>query len=99
MERALASTPWMVGRHVVIQQPYDECLSALEIIFYCMEIWVRILNLPLGWMKQRGNRAMSLIGHVVKMDVDRDGKASGAFLRGRLPLKSINPYAGGFFCA
>jgi hypothetical protein len=80
MERALASTPWMVGRYAVILQDYDEKLSASEIIFDLMEIWVRILNLPPGWMNRtRGSRAMSLIGQVVKMDVDAYGKASGAF--------------------
>lgn len=82
MERVLSGTPWMVGRHAVILHEYDEKLSASEIIFDRMELWVRILNLPLGWMNQtRGTRAMILHGRVVKMDVDGDGKASGAFLR------------------
>jgi hypothetical protein len=43
MERALAGTPWMVGRYAVILQNYDEKLSASEIVFDRMEIWVRIL--------------------------------------------------------
>jgi len=92
MERILAGTPWMVGRHAVVLKPYDERLSAVEIIFDRMEIWVRILKLPLGWMnQQRGTRAMSLIGHVVKMDVDGDGKASGAFLRARVAIELDKP--------
>lgn len=33
MERALAGTPWMVGRHAVILQEYDEKLRALDIVF------------------------------------------------------------------
>ena len=52
MERIMAGSPWMVGRHAVILQPYDERLSASEIVFDRMEIWVRLLNLPLGWMNQ-----------------------------------------------
>jgi len=92
MERILAGTPWMVGRHAVVLKPYDERLSADEIIFDRMEIWVRILKLPLGWMnQQRGTRSMSLIGHVVKMDVDGDGKASGAFLRARVAIELDKP--------
>jgi len=92
MERILAGTLWMVGRHAVVLKPYDERLSADEIIFDRMEIWVRILNLPLGWMnQQRGSRAMSLIGHVLKMDVDGDGKASGAFLRARVAIDLDKP--------
>jgi hypothetical protein len=53
MERILEGTPWMVGRHAVILQPYDERRSTLEIVFDCMAIWVRLLNLPLGWMNQQ----------------------------------------------
>lgn len=57
-----------------------------------MKIWARILNLPLGWMnEQRGSRAMSLIRQVIKMDVDVDGKASGAFLRGRMAIEIDKP--------
>jgi hypothetical protein len=52
MERVLAGTPWMVGRYDVILKDYDEKLSASEIIFDQMELWVRILNLPLGWMNR-----------------------------------------------
>jgi hypothetical protein len=51
-ERSLAGTPWMVGRYAIILKQYDEKLSASEIVFDQMEIWVRILNLPLGWMNQ-----------------------------------------------
>lgn len=89
MKRALAGTPWMVGKHAVILKVYDEKkLSASEIIFDRMELWVRMLNLPLGWTNQhRGLRAMNLIGQVVKMDVDEDGKASGAFLRARVSIE------------
>jgi hypothetical protein len=92
MDRVLARTPWMVGRHAVILKPYDERLSASEIVFDRMEIWVRMLNLLLGWMnQQRGSRAMSLIGQVVKLDVDGDGKASGTFLHARAAIGIAKP--------
>lgn len=72
----------LVGKHAVILKECDEKLRPFEICFDCMDIWVRILNLPLGWMNQhRGVRAMRLLGEVKRMDVDGDGKASGAFLR------------------
>lgn len=92
MERILAGALWMVGRHAVILKEYDERLNASDIVFDRMEIWVRILDLPLGWMNQhRGSRAMSLIGMVVKMDVDADGKASGAFLCARVAIEIDKP--------
>jgi hypothetical protein len=34
---------------------------------------------------------MNLIGNVVKMDVDADGKASGAFLRARVAIEIDKP--------
>jgi hypothetical protein len=34
---------------------------------------------------------MSLIGRVTKLDVDKDGKASGAFLRGRVAIEIDKP--------
>jgi hypothetical protein len=46
-----------------------------------MEIWARIINLPLGWMnKHRGERVFGMIGDVKRLDVDKDGKASGPYL-------------------
>ena len=44
---------------------------------------------------RQGLRAMNLIGNVVKMDVDADGKASGAYLQAMWPSKLINPYGEG----
>lgn len=41
--------------------------------------------------QQRDLRAMSLIGRVVKMDVDSDGKASGAFLRAYVAIELDKP--------
>lgn len=87
MVRSLGGSPWMVGKHALILQPYDESLRPSEICFDRMEIWVHILNLPLGWMNQhRGERAMGLVGEVKKLDVDRDVKASGPFLRARVTI-------------
>lgn len=82
----------MVGKHALILQHYDEHLKQSEIKFDRMEIWVRILNLPLGWMNQyRGEWAMSLVGTVMNMDMDKDGKASGSFLQARVAIEVAKP--------
>jgi len=63
-----------------------------------MEIWARILDLPLGWMNEkRGARAMGLLGAVVKMDVDTDGKACGPFLRAWVAIDVGKPIRRGVF--
>jgi hypothetical protein len=92
MDRVLTGTPWITGKHAVILKEYDEKLKPSEIRFDKMDIWVRILNLPLGWMNlQRGTRAMRLLSEVKKVDVDGDGKASGAFLRARITIDLDKP--------
>ena len=98
MERVLAGSPWMVGRYSILLQEYDEKLSLAEIKFDRVELWVRIINLPLGWMNRtRGSRAMDLIGNVIQMDVDAEGKASGAFLGARVAVRIEKPVKRGIF--
>lgn len=91
-DRALGGSPWMIGKYAVVLQLYDGRLKPSDICFDKMELWVRILNLPLGWMnRQRGTRAMELMGEVIKIDVDSEGKASGPFLRGRVTVELTKP--------
>jgi hypothetical protein len=92
MERILASSPWNFGKYTVILREYDDKLKPSQIRFERMEIWVRLVDLPLGWMnQQRGARAMKLLGDVVKMDVDKYGKASGPFLPARVAIDLGKP--------
>lgn len=97
MERVLLGSPWMVKKYAVLLQEFDVTLSATDIVFDRMELWARIINLPLGWMNRaRGSRAMEMIGRVLVMDVDKDGKASGAFLRARVAVELDKPIRRGF---
>ncbi|XP_039851740.1 uncharacterized protein LOC120710142 [Panicum virgatum] len=92
MERILSSTPWLFGKYAVLLKEYDETLCASDIVFDRLELWVRVLNLPLGWMNRtKGAKVMSLIGDVIKMDVDAEGKASGAFLRAHVAIDVDKP--------
>jgi hypothetical protein len=91
-KRALEGSPWMVGKHAVVLQEYDEALKPSDVSFAKMEMWVRILNLPFGWMNERrGSRAAGLVGQVIKMDVDADGEASGPFLHARVLVEVDKP--------
>ncbi|MFS9531761.1 DUF4283 domain-containing protein, partial [Klebsiella pneumoniae] len=73
MERILAGAPWMVGKYSILLQEYDGKLTATDVKFERVELWARLLNLPIGWMNRaRGSRAMDMIGKVIQMDVDRD---------------------------
>lgn len=92
VDRVMQGTPWMVGKYAVLLQEYNEKLTASKLVFDRMELWAQIVDLPLGWMNRaRGSRAMGMLGHVLKMDVDDDGKASDAFLRARVAVEVDKP--------
>jgi hypothetical protein len=66
-KKALEGSPWMVGKHTVVLQEYDAALNPSYVSFAKMEMWVRILNLPFGWMNERrASRAAGLVGKVKK---------------------------------
>lgn len=93
MDQALSGSKWMVGKHAILLQPYDERLSpVVEIVFERIEIWALIHSLPFRWMnKQKGERAIGVLGKVEKMDVDSEEKASGAYLRAHTTIELNKP--------
>jgi hypothetical protein len=92
LDRIQSGTPWLIDKYAVLLKEYDERLHVSEIVFDEMEIWVRILDLPLGWMnRSRGSQVMAMIGRVIEMDVDADGKACGAFMRARVSMEIDKP--------
>jgi len=91
-DRILGASPWVFGKYSVILREYDHKLKPSEIHFDRMEIRARLIDVPLGWMNQQhGARAMGLLGEVVRMDVDGEGKASGPFLRARVAIDISKP--------
>jgi hypothetical protein len=68
------------GRYAVILQDYDESLKPSDVSFIKVSMWVRILDLSFEWMNaKRGGHAVSLIGEVLKIQADSEGKANGLF--------------------
>jgi hypothetical protein len=91
-QKALEGTPWLVGRYAAILQKYDESLKPSNISFSAVTMWVRILDLPFGWMNaKRGARVVGLIGEVQKVEADLEGKVSGPFLRARVVIDISKP--------
>jgi hypothetical protein len=96
MKWALNGSPWVVGRYFVLLREYDEPLKPSEINFNSMDIWVRLLDLPLRWMNQHCSaRVMGLIGAVKKVDVEKDGKASGLYLHALVGIEIAKPLRSG----
>jgi hypothetical protein len=91
-QKALDGPPWVVGRYAVILQDYDKTLKPSDASFIKVPMWVHILDLPFGWMNsKRGSRAAGLVGEMMKIDADIEGKASGPFLRARVMVDVSKP--------
>ena len=91
-DRALEGSPWMIGKFAVILQDYNEKLRPSDVCFDWMSIWVRILDLPFGWMNaKKGEKVARSIGRVEKIDVNEKGKASGSFLSARVAIELNKP--------
>lgn len=62
----------------MISQEYNVGLKPSYIFFDRMAIWVRFLNVPLGWMNRKGGEKLGeMVGRTDKVDVDARGKSSG----------------------
>jgi hypothetical protein len=91
-KRVLDGSPWVVGRYTVILQDNDESLKPSDVSFITVPMWVCILDLPFGWINaKRGGHVASLIGEVLKVETDDEGKANGAFLRARVMVDMSKP--------
>jgi hypothetical protein len=89
---ASEGSPWVVRCYAVILQEYDESLKPSDTSFSLVTLWVRILDLPFGWMNtKRGARAPGLVGEVKKEEADSEGKVSGPFLRARVVIDISKP--------
>ncbi|RLM98121.1 hypothetical protein C2845_PM06G28060 [Panicum miliaceum] len=71
---ALEGSLWMISKFTVILQDYDAKLRPSDVLFDRMSIWVRILNLPFGWINaKKGEKAARAIGLVEQIDVNDKG--------------------------
>ncbi|KAL6883756.1 hypothetical protein ACP4OV_011170 [Aristida adscensionis] len=91
-DRALDGSPWVVGRHAMLLQEFNAALRPSEVRFDRMAIWIRFLNLPLGWMTRKGGMKLAgMVGMADRVDVDANNKVSGAFLRARAFIEVHKP--------
>jgi hypothetical protein len=63
-----------------------------DVTFAIAVMWVRILNLPFGWMNdKRGASASGLIGKVMKVKAHENEKVSSPFLWARIAVDMNKP--------
>lgn len=90
--RVLEGSPWMVGRYVILLQNYDLNLKPSQLIFNKMVVWIRIMNLSLGWMTEHWGKTLAeQVGDVKKTDVDAQGHCWGIFMCMRVEVDVDKP--------
>jgi hypothetical protein len=72
----LKNGPWQFGFSVVLLKDYDGSIRPSDMTFDWMEIWVRVLDLPMDMMNRvYGELIGNWIGHYISVEVDDDGMA------------------------
>jgi hypothetical protein len=81
--RALDDGPWNFGgKELVVVEDFDGEKTIDEIEFKSIPMWVRIHNMPLGFMHRVAGKAIGdMIGEVMEVEVDENDSAIGQFLR------------------
>jgi hypothetical protein len=73
-------------------QQYDPNLRPSEIVFDKMAVWIRIYDLPFGLMNKRwGWKLAEKVGTVMKVEVDSQGRAWGAYFRAKVQINLSKP--------
>jgi hypothetical protein len=70
--------PWQFDFSVVLLKDFDGSSRPSEIVFDELDIWVRVLDLPMDMMNRAyGELIGGWIGRYISVEVDEDGMAWG----------------------
>jgi hypothetical protein len=95
MDHVLDGPPWVVGKHGVLLQSFDIDLKPHDMIFNNMKVWVRIFNLPFGYMQKKWGamiaQPLCVAGCVPEVDYDATGRCWGSYMRVRIEVDVGKP--------
>jgi hypothetical protein len=84
--------PWQFDFNAVLLKKYDGAVRPSDMVFDTMDIWVRVLDLPMDKMNRvYGELIGRWIGKYISVDVDADGIAWGEDLRIRVEVRVDQP--------
>jgi hypothetical protein len=91
-KHALRNKPWQFDFNVLLLKVFDGAVRPSEMVFDSMDIWVRVLDLPMDMMNRvYGEMIGGWIGKYIFVDVDEDGMAWGEELRIRVAVRVDQP--------
>jgi hypothetical protein len=88
----LKNGPWQFDFNVILLKDYAGSIRPSDMVFDTMEIWVRVLDLPMDMMNRfYGELIGGWVGKYITVDVDDDGMAWGKDLRIRVAVRVDQP--------
>ncbi|KAL4296615.1 hypothetical protein GQ457_12G008920 [Hibiscus cannabinus] len=91
-EFVLGRSPWTFDGELLALQPFDGRLTPPEYIFSKLAIWIRVYDLPLGYMNhQMGEQISNSFGTSVAVDLQTWEGSLGSFLRFRSIIDCEKP--------
>jgi hypothetical protein len=88
----MSNGPWQFDISVVLLKDYAGSVRPSDMVFDTMEIWVRVLDLPMDMMNRFfGELIGGWVGKFIAVDVDKDGIAWGKELRIRVAVRVDQP--------
>jgi hypothetical protein len=95
-KHAMKNGPWQFDFNVILLKEYDGSIRPSDITFDSLDIWVRVLDLPMDMMNSvYGELIGGWIGRYIHTDVDEDGIAWGKDLRIRVAVRVDQPLVRG----
>jgi hypothetical protein len=80
--------PWQFDFNVILLKDYAGSTRPSDMVFEEMDIWVRVLDLPMDYMNRAyGELIGNWIGKFISVEVDEDGMAWGEDLRVRVAMR------------
>ncbi|XP_042958197.1 uncharacterized protein LOC122293793 [Carya illinoinensis] len=91
-EKIFSGHPWFFDRHLLTLLEVDGIDSISELHFAYEPFWVQLHNLPLATMTEElGEQFTASIGHVIRVDIEADGRAWERCLRVRVVVDIHKP--------
>jgi hypothetical protein len=84
--------PWQFDFNAVLLRDYAGSERPSDMVFDQMEVWVRVLNLPMDMMNRFfGELIGNWVGKFISVEVDEEGLAWGKELRIRVAVRVDQP--------
>jgi hypothetical protein len=95
-KHVMRNGPWQFDFNAVLLKDYDGSVRPSDMVFDTMEIWVRVLDLPMDMMNRvYGELIGNWIGRFISVEVDSEGMAWGKDLKIRVAIRVDQPLVQG----